>query len=329
MRKAQQTARTGLKGPLFRWLGRTAASVLPVTAGVVAAVFLLLRIVPGDPARMILGERATEESVRALRLKLGLDDPLGKQFADFAAALFTRGDTGVSLVFGVSARTLIFSRAPVTLLLAAAALVIAVLIAAPLAVAAAVHKDGILDHGIRVLSIINLGMPAFWFGIMLIALFAVKLRWFPAGGAVLNRGFPAALRSLFLPACTVALAQIPPLIRSLRAEVLEVLGSNFVVTLRAAGLPPRVILYRHVLRNAALPTLMLLGVNAAYLIGGTLVIERVFDIDGIGSLLFKAISNRDFPVVQGIAFYSAVMVTLLGLLVEVFARIIDPRKGAP
>jgi peptide/nickel transport system permease protein len=313
---------------LLRWLGRTGLNLLPVVFGVVVVVFLLLRLVPGDPARMILGERATEESVQALRLRLGLEDPLGKQFVDFLVTIFTRGDTGTSLFFGVSARTLIFSRAPVTLLLVAMALVIAVVIAAPLAVAAAVHKDGALDHLIRVVSVVNLGMPTFWFGIMLIALFAVRLRWFPAGGVVMNRGAAALLRGLFLPALTVALAQIPSLIRSLRTELLEVMGSNFVVTLRAAELPPRVILYKHILRNAALPTLMLLGVNAAYLIGGTLVIERVFDIDGIGSLLFKSISNRDFPVVQGIAFYSAVMVVLIGFLVEVLARVLDPRKGA-
>jgi peptide/nickel transport system permease protein len=303
-------------------------SIIFVVIGVVVVVFLLLRMVPGDPALMILGERASPAAIEAMHVRLGLDDPWWQQFIAFVTELFTHGDTGNSLVYGIPSRTLIFERAPVTLLLVSMAMGIAVIMAVPLATTAALHRNGLLDHCIRILSIVSLGMPTFWFGIMLIALFAVKLRWFPAGGVDLSRGGLAVLRSLFLPAFTVALAQTPSLIRSLRTEILEVLTSNFVVTLKAAELPHPVILYKHVLRNAALPTLVLLGVNAAYLIGGTLVIEQVFDIDGIGSLIFTAISNRDFPVVQGIAFYSAIMVVVIGFIIEVLVRILDPRKDA-
>ena len=307
----------------LRWLRRTAFAVVPVVVGVVLAVFFLLRLVPGDPARMILGERATPEAIAALRDELGLDQPLLAQLGDFVSNVFLRGDTGNSLVYGVSTRDLIVERAPLSLLLVGLAVLISVTVAVILAVAAARHKDGPIDHIVRIIPTIGVGMPTFWVGLLLIILFAVTLKWFPVGG--IGDGPLDPLRSLVLPAVAVSLGLIPPLVRSLRAELLEVFSADFVTTLRAAAIPERRVLFGHILRNAALPTVTLLSVSISYLIGGTLVVEQVFGINGLGSLLFDAISNRDFPVVQGVALYCAVMVVAISLVLDIVVYRLDPR----
>ena len=309
--------------PPLRWLRRTLFAVVPVVIGVVVAVFFLLRLVPGDPARMILGERATEESVAALREQLGLNKPLPQQLLDFAGNVFLHGDTGNSLIYNVSTRDLIVQRAPISLALVGLAVLFSLIIAVTLAVAAARHKDGIVDHVVRVIPTIGQGMPTFWIGLLLIILFAVTLRWFPVGG--IGTGPLEPLRSLVLPALAVSLGLIPPLVRSLRAELLEVFSADFVTTLRAARIPERRIVFGHILRNASLPTLTLLSVSVSYLIGGTLVVEQVFGINGLGSLLFGAISNRDFPVVQGVALYCALMVVVVSLVLDLLVSLLDPR----
>ncbi|MFT8710388.1 MAG: ABC transporter permease [Sporolactobacillus sp.] len=303
-------------------LAKAAVTILTV----IIAVFFIIRIVPGDPAKMVLGEHASPQEIIQMHHSLGLDLPFGQQFLRFVSNLFLHGDTGSSIVYHVSTRTLIVERAPVTLLLIALAVLIASVLSVLLAVVAATHKDGVLDHLIRVIPAITLGMPVFWVGLLLILVFAVWLHWLPAGGT--SGGLLGTLQGLVLPAITVAFSQIPPLVRSLRTQLVDVLHSEFVVTLKAAGVPNRVILFRHVLRNAAIPTLILLSVNVSYLIGGTLVIEQVFGLKGIGSLLFSSISSRDFPVIQGIALYCAFAVVLISLLIDLVSGTLDPRtKG--
>lgn len=314
-----------MRAPL-RWLRRTLFAVIPVVIGVVIAVFFLLRLVPGDPARMILGERAAEESVQALREQLGLNKPLMQQLLDFVGNVFLHGDTGNSLVYNVSTRDLIAERAPISLALVGIAVTFSVIIAVTLAVAAARNKDGIVDHIVRVVPTIGQGMPTFWIGLLLIILFAVTLKWFPVGG--IGEGPLEPFRSLVLPALAVSLGLVPPLVRSLRSELLEVFSSDFVTTLRAARIPERRVVFGHILRNAALPTLSLLSVSVSYLIGGTLVVEQVFGINGLGSLLFGAISNRDFPVVQGVALYCALGVVIVSLVLDVLVGLLDPRTRA-
>lgn len=299
------------------------ARIVPVMVGVVVAVFFLLRMVPGDPAAMILGDRATPESIAALRAELGLDLPLWEQFTSFLVQVVTQFDTGNSLVTGTSTRELIFEKAPVSLGIVALSVLVALLIAVPLAVAAARKKDGWVDHVVRILPTIGMGMPLFWLGLLLIIVFAVHLRWLPVGGVGSGPGEP--LRSLILPAVAVAMSLAPPLIRSLRAQLVEVFSADFVTTLRAARVPERRILTRHILRNAALPTLTLLSVNTAYLIGGTLVVEKVFGINGLGTLLFQSIGSRDFPVVQGIALYCAVLVVIVTTCAAFLGALLDPR----
>ncbi|OMC63416.1 peptide ABC transporter permease [Paenibacillus odorifer] len=315
----------GSKGS-YNWLVISLIKALAVIFCVMIAVFFIIRIVPGDPAKMILGEYSTPEALKSMHHTLGLDLPLWEQFNRFVKTLFTQGDTGNSIIMGTSTRELITQRAPVTLLLIVMACVLAIFVSLLLATVAATHKDKLLDHLIRIFPTITLGMPIFWVGLLLILLFSVRLGWFPVGGV--SEGWVGTLHSLALPAITVAFSQVPTLVRSLRAQMLEVLESDFVVTLKAAGIPNRVILFKHVLRNSALPTLMLLGVNISYLIGGTLVVEQVFGIKGIGSLLFTSISKRDFPVIQGIALYCALSVVIISLLIEIISWWLDPRtKG--
>lgn len=275
---------------------------------------------------MILGEYATGAAIESMRHALGLDLPLWEQFTRFVYNFFRHGDTGISIIYGTSSIDLIAKSAPVTILLVAMASLFAIFVSMLLAILAATHKDGLIDHIIRILPAVTLGMPVFWVGLILISIFSVQLRWFPVGGV--GVGWVEMLYSLTLPMITVAFSQIPSLVRSLRTQILEVLESDFIVTLKAAGIPDWVILTKHVLRNSAVPALMLFGVNIAYLTGGTLVIEQVFGLRGIGSLLFSAISNRDFPLIQGIALYCAISVVIISLLIEIVVGYLDPRtKG--
>ena len=325
--RAQGTGReTAAPGPIAtagRAITRTLATVVPVMVGVVVAVFFLLRLVPGDPASMILGDRATPEQLAKLRAEMGLDLPLTEQFGNFVTGIVTRFDTGNSLITGVSTREVILEKAPISLGIVGLAVLFAVAMTVPLALAAARHRGGVADQLVRIIPTVGMGMPMFWIGLLLIIVFAVQLGWFPVGGV---EGGPAGtLWSLVLPALAVAISLVPPLVRSLRAQLLEVVDADFVTTLRAAGVPERRILTRHILRGAALPTLALFGVNVAYLIGGTLVVEKVFGIGGVGTLLFQSIGSRDFPVVQGIALYCAIAVVLITLLVDALAAWIDPR----
>ncbi len=306
-----------------KWLLRRLGQSVLVIVLVSVAVFFIVRLVPGDPAVMILGEHANPEELARVHEELGLDLSLGEQFVRFLSNVFLHGDTGESIKYGVSCRELIFRFVPVTLLLVLMAVVITVAVTFTCAFAAATHRDGLFDHLIRILPAFTHGMPVFWTGLILILFFSVRLNWFPVGG--IREGAFGMFQSLVLPAFTVAFTQIPPLVRSLREQLLEVLDADFVLTLRMARMPKRRIYWKHVLRNAFVPTLMLLGVNVSYLIGGTLVVERVFAIRGVGQLLFEAISNRDFPLIQGIAFYCALFVVLISLLVELLAHRLDPR----
>jgi peptide/nickel transport system permease protein len=201
--------------------------------------------------------------------------------------------------------------------------VLSVVITVPLAALAATKKDGLRDHVIRTLSVVGLGMPSFWVGIMLILLLGLKAHAFPVGGY--GNGFVGHLRSMFLPGLTIAIGVAPLLLRSLRASMLDVLDADFVATARAKGVPRRRILMAHVLRNAVIPTVTLLGVNISFLVGGTVVVEKVFALPGIGNLMLQAILARDFPVVQAVALIFAVMVVAVNLVTDLTYSVLDPR----
>jgi peptide/nickel transport system permease protein len=309
----------GLAGYTARRLLQT----IPIAFGVTLLVFFLIHLVPGDPARSMLGTRATPESIARLHREWGLDEPLPVQYWKFLERL-VQGDLGSSLFYGVPAGRLVVDRLPVTLWLIGFGTLLAVAIAVPLATIAAAKRNGPVDHTIRVVPLVGLGFPQFWIGIMLLLAFALHSgRLFPVGGY--GEGFVGHVRSMFLPALTVALAIAPILIRSLRASMLEVLESDFVATARAKGLPERRVLVRHALRNAVISMVSVLGVNIGYLVGGTLIVEQVFALPGIGQLMINSVFQRDFPVVQAVTLAFAVMVVIVYLTTDLVHALLDPR----
>jgi peptide/nickel transport system permease protein len=301
---------------------RRLVHLLPVAFGITLVVFFMIHLVPGDPARTLLGTRATEEGVAALRASLGLDQPLWSQYVDFLGRL-VRGDLGESLFYRAEVNDLILERLPATLWLLVAATVLSVLISVPLAVLAASRRGTWIDQAIRGVPLVGLGMPAFWVGIILILLLALKADLFPVSG--FGDTTSEHLHSIVLPGLTVALALTPILIRSLRTSMIGVLDSDYVVTANAKGLSHGRVIVSHTLRNAAVSSVTVLGVNIAYLVGGTLVVERVFALPGLGTLMLDAIFNRDFAVVQGVTLAFAVMVVVVNLLTDVAHAALDPR----
>jgi peptide/nickel transport system permease protein len=301
---------------------RRLALLVPTAVGVTIITFFMVHLIPGDPAVTILGEHATPATIALLHHEWGLDKPLAEQYWLFIDRLF-HGDLGQSLYYQVPVWGLITSRLPATLWLLCYAAFIAIVISVPLSVIAASRKDALRDHIVRVVPLLGLGLPAFWFGLILQTWLGAKLRLFPVTGY--GSGFVGHLHTMFLPSLTVAIALCPVLIRSLRASMLNVLGADFVTTARAKGVPAPRLLVRHVLRNAVIPAVTVLGINVGYLIGGTLIVEQVFAIPGIGSLMIGSILERDFPVVQGVALVFGVLVVLVNLLTDVAYAALDPR----
>jgi peptide/nickel transport system permease protein len=307
----------------FAYILRRLVQAVPVVIGVTILVFFMIHLVPGDPARTMLGVHATPAKVAALHHEWGLDKSIPEQYKLFMGRLL-RGNLGDSLFYHVSARSLIWQRLPVTLWLIAYGTVLSILIALPLATIAATRKDAFRDHAVRVVPLVGLGFPPFWLGIMLLLAFGLHLgRLFPVGGY--GEGFLGHLHSMFLPALTVALGIAPILIRSLRASLLQVLESDYITTARSKGLPERRVLLRHALRNAVSSTVSVLGVNIGFLVGGTVVIEQVFALPGIGQLMLNSIFQRDFPVVQGVTLVFGIMVVLVYLTTDVVHSLLDPR----
>jgi peptide/nickel transport system permease protein len=282
----------------------------------------MIHLIPGDPAATILGVHATPQKIALLHRQWGLNRPLISQYWLFLDRLF-HGNLGTSLYYGGSAAGLILSHLPATLWLIIYAAVLAVLISVPLAVTAASRKDGVRDHVVRAVPLVGLGMPTFWLGFLLIYGLAISLRLFPVSGY--GSGFTGHLRSMFLPSLTVALTLAPVVIRSLRASMLTVLGAEYITTARSKGVPGSRLFLRHVLRNAVIPAVTVLGINIGFLIGATVVIENIFAIPGVGQLMINSIFQRDFPVVQGVTLVFAVMVVLLNLFADIAYATLDPR----
>jgi peptide/nickel transport system permease protein len=302
---------------------RRLAQLVPVAVGVTILTFLLVHLIPGDPAVSVLGNRATPQLVAQLHKEWGLDRSLPEQYWLFLERL-GHGDLGDSLLYRVPVRDMVIQRTPVTLWLLGYSTVLAMLIAVPLATLAARRKDGPVDQVVRAVPIVGLGMPAFWVGIMLILLLAAQVwKVFPVGGY--ENGLRGHLVSMFLPALTVAIGTVPLLIRSLRASLLGVLESDYVTTARAKGLPERRVLIRHALRNGSMPMFTVLGINLGFLIGNTVVIEKVFALPGDGAMIYDGISQRDFAVVQGVTLVLAALVVFVNIAIDVTYSLLDPR----
>lgn len=308
---------------LAGYVARRLLQMILVILGATFLVFFLIHLVPGDPARTMLGNRATPERIQLLHEEWGLDKPLPVQYERYMKRL-VRGDLGTSLFYDVPAGRLVLERLPVTLWLIGLGALFSVLIAVPLAVIAAARREGVSDHVIRAVPLVGLGFPSFWIGIMLLLAFALNSgRLFPVGGY--GSGFFGHLHSMFLPALTVALGLIPILVRSLRASMLEVFESDYITTARSKGLPERRVLIRHGLRNAIISTISVLAVSIGFLVGGTLIIEQVYALPGIGQLMINSILQRDFPVVQAVTLVFAIMVVIVYLLADILHAALDPR----
>ncbi len=296
--------------------------MVPVLLGITLIVFLLLRVMPGDPATLILGSRGTAEDIARLKAQLGLDRPLWEQYLGFLWDTLN-GSLGRSVAYRRAVGPVILERLPATLFLVAYSTVLALAMTLPLAMLAAAKKDRFPDHAIKGLFVVGMSMPSFWLGVLLILLLSVRLHLFPVSGY--GHGLGDRLWHLFLPASVIAVATSALTIRSLRSSILAVRTADFVDTARAKGLRPPAVMLRHVLRNSLISTVSVLGVHTSWIIGGTVVIEAVFAVPGLGHLLVASIFARDYPVVQGLTVVFAVLVVVISLLTDIAYALIDPR----
>jgi peptide/nickel transport system permease protein len=309
---------------LWAYVGRRLLALIPILIGISILVFMLVHLIPGKPALTILGNKATPERIAALNHQWGLDRPLPVQYEKFAERA-VQGDLGKSLFYDVSAASLVWQKLPITLFLIVLGAIFSLMISVPLALIGATRRDQVPDHLVRTVPLVGLGFPPFWIGIMLLLLFSLNFgRLFPVGGYG-EGGFVDHLHHMILPALTVALAISPILVRSLRAALLEVLESEYITTARSKGLSERRVLLGHGLRNAVISSVAVLGVNLAYLVGGTVIVEQVFDLGGVGQLMINSVFQRDFPVVQAVTLAFAVLVVIVYLLTDVVQALLDPR----
>jgi peptide/nickel transport system permease protein len=307
---------------MARYITWRIASAVLVVFGVSVVTFLFLHLEPGSAARTLLGEHATPRAIAALQKQWGLNASLPSQFVRYISALF-HGNLGTSYIYEVPAAQLIGERIGLTAALVGLAALFAVVVTVPLAALAAARQNKFSDHLVRGFTVLGLGLPSFWFGIVLIEIFSVHLHLLPVGGV--GSGVGGYLESLILPAFTASLGIVPILVRSLRVGMIEILDAEFVATARAKGLSDRFVLFSIVARNAVVPTVTFLGLNIAYLIGTTVIVEQVFNLNGLGSLLLSSILNRDFPVVQAVTIVLGASVVVINLLTDLAAARLDPR----
>ena len=291
-------------------------------------VFAVLEILPGDPARLMLGLNASPEAIETLRTQMGLDQPIVVRYLEWLYGMVT-GDFGRSLTYSSPVIDLVEERLAVSLPLALMALTLSTIIAIPVGVFAAARRGRPADTVAMGLAQFGVAIPNFWFALLLVYVFAVGFRLVPAGG------FPGwgetwsshgqAFQALVLPAVSLALPQAAILARVTRSAVVEVMGEDFIRTARAKGLPQRIVLWRHALRNALIPVLTIMGLQFAFLLAGTIIIENVFYLPGLGRLIFQAISQRDLIVVQGVVMLLVASVILINLMVDICYAVVDPR----
>ncbi|RDE35076.1 ABC transporter permease [Parageobacillus thermoglucosidasius] len=292
---------------------------------VVFLSFCAFRIIPGNPALAILGTEATPAQLEALNKKLGADKPLIEQFGSWMINVL-HFDFGESLRFSEPVLSLIISRSSVTFSLAIIALIITIVTAIPLGMLAAKSKGKTMDFLISIITQIGLSVPSFWSGILLILIFGFTLNWFSAGGYVPRSKSPfLALRSLFLPSLAIAIPQIAIVVRYLRTTIIEQLNEDYVRTAYSKGLKESTIYFKHVLKNALIPVVTVVGMNFGEILAGSLVIEQVFTLPGFGSLLVSAIGSRDYPLIQGMVLIIAFLVVLVNLIVDLTYRWLDPK----
>lgn len=307
------------------YLAQRLFSLLVVVFGASVLIFLIMRLLPGDPVLAMLGFDTTPEIVEEMRAEMGLDRPLVVQYGIWLRDALT-GDLGYSIIISASVVDLLAARFPVTLHLAVLSLVIAAVVAVPAGVLAAVHKGRGVDHLSRFGALAGVSMPNFWLGLLLILLFAVTLRWLPVGGYVpFSEGLVASNLSLLMPAVTLGTAYAATIMRVLRASMLDVLGRDYITAATAFGIRRRVVIWNDAFFNALIPTLTVSGFAFGYMLAGTIIVEVIFNIPGVGRLLYESILTRDYPLVQGIVLFNIVLFVVVNFIVDLLYGVIDPR----
>lgn len=310
---------------LLRFLRTRLIYSVIVLFGVSILAFSIVHLVPGDPVRIALGTRYTPEAYTALRQASGLDQPLLLQYFQYVGHALT-GDLGVSFRSGQPVTTALLSRLPATISLAVVGILIGLVISLVAGVWAAMHEGGIGDGLIRLASQFGVSVPDFWMGLLLISLFSAKLGWLPSSGYTAITDDPLDwLKHVILPGATVGLVAGAIMTRYVRSAVLDVRSMSYVRTAKSKGLPPRIVTFRHIVRNALIPIVTITGIQLATILGGVLVVEVVFAWPGLGNLVYTAVQNRDYPLIQGSILLIAAMFLLVNFIVDVIYALVDPR----
>ncbi|WP_342544966.1 ABC transporter permease [Lysinibacillus sp. FSL W7-1291] len=287
--------------------------------------FGVFQILPGDPVRTMLGTEADPTQIENLRSELGLDRPLYEQYVDWMKGLLT-GQLGNSIRFSMPVKELLFDRLPVTMSLAGLTLIMVLIISLPLGMFAARRQNKLSDVSLSTMTQIGMAVPSFWLGMMLILYIGLQFSFFKISGYIpWTQSIAGALSTLILPALTIAIPQIAVNFRYVRTAILEQVQLDYVRTIRSKGMSEQNVMYKHVLKNSMIPILTVFGLIMAEVIAGTIIVEQVFSLPGIGQLLITAISNRDFPLVQGIVMYITVAVVMINFIVDVLYSVLDPR----
>nr|WP_315102253.1 ABC transporter permease [uncultured Fretibacterium sp.] len=306
---------------MLRYIVRRVLFLIPVLLGVAFCVFTLLYLTPGDPARMILGDLATEEAVQEFRNREGLNDPFLIQFGNYVWKAVTKGDIGRSYVTKRSVAQEVLAAFPATLKLSALAMVIAILVGLPCGILSAIKQYSLFDTVTMIFAMIGLSMPVFWLGLLLILLFSVHLRWLPSSGF-------GTFKAMILPAVSLSAQAISMVTRMTRSSMLEVIRADYIRTARAKGQKESVVIWVHALHNALIPVVTLCGLQFGHLLAGAILTESIFAIPGIGRLMVTSIMQRNYPVVQGGVLFIAIAFSIVNLLVDLVYAYIDPRIKA-
>ena len=306
---------------MLRYIVRRVLFLIPVLLGVAFCVFTLLYLTPGDPARMILGDLATEEAVQEFRNREGLNDPFLIQFGNYVWKAVTKGDIGRSYVTKRSVAQEVLAAFPATLKLSALAMVIAILVGLPCGILSAIKQYSLFDTVTMIFAMIGLSMPVFWLGLLLILLFSVHLRWLPSSGF-------GTFKAMILPAVSLSAQAISMVTRMTRSSMLEVVRADYIRTARAKGQKESVVIWVHALHNALIPVVTLCGLQFGHLLAGAILTESIFAIPGVGRLMVTSIMQRDYPMVQGGVLFIAIAFSIVNLLVDLVYAYIDPRIKA-
>ena len=310
---------------MFRYIVKRILSIIPVLLGISIVVFLAVRLIPGDFATVMLGTQYTEEAAAALREQYGLNQPLIYQYLIWLKGILT-GNFGYCYISNQSVSVLLFSRLPVTLELTILSLLLAVCFGIPMGYWAACKRNKAPDSAATVTGLLGISIPNFWLGTMFILLFSLKLKWFPSGGFVpLTDGILGNLRCMILPAIALGLAVSAVVMRSARSAMVEVIGQEYMKMARAKGLSGIKLIFRHGIKNTMVNVLTILGLQTGSLLGGSVVIEQIFSLPGIGSLALQSINNRDYLVLQGTVLFISTMFVLINLIVDLLYSAVNPQ----